>query len=58
MSRERTMETRKLIHMPNSLADRIKAFRFARQINTESEAIRLLLEKALTAEGFSDPGAD
>ena len=52
MSRERTMETRKLIHMPNSLADRIRAFRFARQINTESEAIRTLLETALEAEGF------
>lgn len=40
---------RKLITMPHELVERVKAFRFQQQINTETEAIRRLIELGLDA---------
>ena len=43
---------RTILSMPPELKERIKRFRFDKQINSEAEAIRLLIEKALAAEGI------
>lgn len=47
MARRKEMDTRKLISMPAELVERIKRFRFSNEINTEAEAIRLLIEMGL-----------
>lgn len=51
MSREKSMDVRKIISMPAELVERIKHYRFANQINSEAEAIRALIEKGLDSEG-------
>jgi hypothetical protein len=40
---------RKLVNLPPDLVERIRVFRFARMIDTESEAVRLLLQAGLEA---------
>ena len=37
----------------NELVERIKRYRFAKEINSEAEAIRALIERGLEAEGLS-----
>ncbi len=55
MPKEKVMASqRTILSMPPDLKERIRAFRFSKQINTEAEAIRLLLEQALEANGFSE----
>ena len=52
MVKEKTMAPqRTILSMPTALRERIKRYRFAKQINSEAEAIRVLLEKALDSEG-------
>ncbi|GJE43844.1 hypothetical protein AEGHOMDF_3023 [Methylobacterium soli] len=47
---------RTILSMPPELKERIRAYRFAKRINTEAEAIRQLLERALDAESIAaDP---
>jgi hypothetical protein len=50
MPREKSMDVRKIVSMTDALVERIKRYRFAKQINTEAEAIRALIEKGLDAE--------
>jgi hypothetical protein len=42
-------KTRKIITLPKTLAARIRAFRFSRQLDRESEAFVILLEAGLEA---------
>ena len=44
-----------ILSMPSDLRERVRAFRFANQINTEAEAIRTLLDQALVANDFAAP---
>ena len=49
--KEKTMAPqRTILSMPPELKEQIRAFRFANQINTEAEAIRVLIERGLSAE--------
>jgi hypothetical protein len=41
---------RTILSMPPELKEQIRAFRFANEINTEAEAIRVLIERGLKAE--------
>jgi hypothetical protein len=41
--------------MTPSLRRAVKAWRFANEIESEGEAIRLLLQEALAARGAADP---
>lgn len=50
MGRPRSTDVRKQINLPNELAERIRRYRFKHEFGTESEAVRVLLEKALTAD--------
>jgi hypothetical protein len=53
MAKEKVMAPQRIIlSMPSDLRERVRAFRFANQINTEAEAIRTLLDQALEANGF------
>jgi hypothetical protein len=53
MAKEKVMAPQRIIlSMPPDLRGRVRAFRFAKQINTEAEAIRALLDQALVANGF------
>lgn len=45
---------RKLVSLPKELAETIADFRFRKRINTESEAIRRLIERGLEAEERPD----
>lgn len=45
------MEVKKLLWMRQDLWDRIESYRWANRIQSESEAMRLLIEKGLDAEG-------
>jgi hypothetical protein len=49
-------KTRKIITLPKALAERIRAFRFARQYDRESEAYVVLLEAGL--EALEQPALD
>ncbi len=51
VGREKTMDTRKIVSLPARLAEAINDFRFDQRINTEAEAIRILLEAGLQAKG-------
>jgi predicted DNA-binding protein len=52
MPKEKTMaDKRTIISMPEELRERVRSYRFSKQINTEAEAIRTLIEKGLEAEG-------
>jgi hypothetical protein len=44
------MEVKKLLWMRQVLWDRIESYRWANRIQSESEAMRLLIEKGLDAE--------
>ena len=50
MVKEKKMDVRKIVSMPAKLIERVKKYRFAKQINSESEAVRVLIEKGLEAE--------
>lgn len=48
MPREKKMSNeRTILSMPPDLKERIRKFRFANEINTEAEAMRILLERGL-----------
>lgn len=49
MGRRKTMATRKPVSMPADLAQAVDDFRFAMRYNSESDAIRRLLELGLDA---------
>jgi hypothetical protein len=50
MRRAKKMLTqRTILSMPPDLKERIRKFRFANEIDTEAEAIRLLIERGLQA---------
>lgn len=49
MPREKNMDVRKIVSMPGELVEKIREYRFAHQINSEAEAIRLLIERGLAA---------
>lgn len=51
MAREREMETRKIVSMPQWLAKAIEDYRFEERIQAEAEAIRQLIIRGLEAEG-------
>lgn len=51
MAREKSMDVRKIVSMPATLVESIKRYRFSKEINSEAEAIRILIEKGLEAEG-------
>jgi hypothetical protein len=54
MAKEKVMAPQRIIlSMPADLRERVRAFRFAKQINTEAEAIRTLLDQALETNGFA-----
>lgn len=47
---KRMSDKRIVLSMPDELRERVRRYRFAEMINTESEALRTLIEKALDAE--------
>jgi predicted DNA-binding protein len=50
MPKEKKMSSqRTILSMPHELKERIRKFRFANEIDTEAEAIRLLIERGLEA---------
>lgn len=51
MPRNKEMDTRKIVSLPAALAEAIADFRFSERINTEAEAIRILIEAGLEAKG-------
>ena len=52
MPKEKKMSDQRIIlSMPSELKERIRKFRFANEIDTEAEAIRLLIERGLEASG-------
>ena len=51
VAREKEMDTRKIVSLPAAMAQAITDFRFEERINTEAEAIRILLEAGLIAKG-------
>ncbi len=52
MPKEKTMaDKRTIISMPEELREKVRSYRFSKQINTEAEAIRTLIGKGLEAEG-------
>ena len=51
MPREKKMSSqRTILSMPSELKERIRKFRFANEIDTEAEAIRLLIERGLETD--------
>ena len=58
MPRERSMDVRKIVSMPAELVDRIRRYRFAREINTEADAIRMLIEKRIGRRESPSPGQE
>ena len=55
MPKEKKMSSqRTILSMPSELKERIRRFRFANEIDTEAEAIRLLIERGLEASGEQD----
>lgn len=57
MPKEKKMSSqRTILSMPLELKERIRKFRFANEINTEAEAIRLLIERGLDASGGDQVG--
>lgn len=58
MPKEKKMSSqRTILSMPPELRERIRKFRFANEINTEAEAIRLLIERGLDANGGEQGGS-
>ena len=55
MPREKSMDVRKIVSMSAELVERIRQYRFGKQVNSEAEAIRTLIEKGLDTEGFPAP---
>jgi predicted DNA-binding protein len=52
MPKEKKMSSqRTILSMPPELKERIRKFRFANEIDTEAEAIRLLIERGLETSG-------
>jgi hypothetical protein len=52
MPKEKKMSSqRTILSMPSELKERIRKFRFANEIDTEAEAIRLLIERGLETTG-------
>ena len=51
------MDVRKIVSMPEDLVEKIQSYRFSRRINSEAEAIRMLIEKGLEAENAAAPKA-
>lgn len=49
MGRKKVMATRKPVSLPPELASAVEDYRFANRFNTESEAIRELIELGLEA---------
>ena len=50
MVREKTMaDKRTIFSMPEELRERVRDYRHANKINSEAEAIRLLIERGLNA---------
>jgi hypothetical protein len=49
--------TRKVASVPLEMSQKIADFRFSHRFNTESDAIRFLLEKGLKAAEEDGPGA-
>jgi hypothetical protein len=47
MAKDPVLTSKKLINLDPAMLDRISDFRFTNRINTESEALRLLLEIGL-----------
>ena len=47
MAKDAVLTTKKLINLNPSMVERVSDFRFTNRINTESEALRLLLEIGL-----------
>lgn len=47
MTKDPVLTSKKLINLDPAMLDRISDFRFTNRINTESEALRLLLEIGL-----------
>jgi hypothetical protein len=48
--RPKSMETRKIVSLPDELARAIEDYRFTNRLKTEAEAIRRLIERGLTAQ--------
>jgi hypothetical protein len=51
MPKEKMASQRTILSMPSELKERIRKFRFANEIDTEAEAIRLLIERGLEVSG-------
>ena len=49
---------RKLVSLPPDLLARIEDFRFENRVKTESEAIRILIERGLAAPNTAPSQAD
>ena len=49
---------RKLVSLPPALLARIEDFRFENRVKTESEAIRILIERGLAAPNTAPSQAD
>lgn len=50
MPREKQMsDKRTILSMPADLKERVRKFRFQQELNTEAEALRLLIESGLKA---------
>ena len=52
MAIDRSRNTRKILTLPHELVARVRKFRFRREIDTETEAYRVLIAKGL--EGFGE----
>jgi hypothetical protein len=50
--------TRKLVGLPPDLIEKIRVFRHANMIDTESEAIRMLIQAGLDALAQTNPAQD
>ena len=51
MPRRKEMHVRLVINMPEGLAARVEDYRFDHRIEIQAEAIRVLIDKGLAAEG-------
>lgn len=56
MAIDRSRNTRKILTLPHELVARVRKFRFRREIDTETEAYRVLIAKGL--EGFGEEEAE